>query len=187
MDGDPDVTSTPPAAAPTGGPTGPAPNDRLATFPGRLVRPVPSFVFTIPRGWVVDEAPHALAVVRTPEEVDGYWVNAVLTHDRVARAVDLKVAAASTWEKVAAEHPQATVAVERLARFGPNIVYLRGVDYPATDTTRALSQLQALFFAPVDGAGKTVDFFELVCSAPDELMERFSSPFLEVIGSFRFT
>lgn len=165
----------------------PAPNDRLAVFPGRMIRPIPGFVFTVPRGWVLDEAPDALTVVRTPKEVDGFWVNALLSHDRVARSVDFKVAAKTTWDRIKRASPEAKVEMERLVRFGTNIVYLRGVELPAPKSGRLLNQLQALFFAPVDEGGKTVDFFQFVCTAPEELMENFGSPFIEMIGSFRFT
>lgn len=176
------------SAEPTTSPAAePAPNDRLAVFPGRMIRPVPSFVFTVPRGWVLDEAPDALAVVRTPKEVDGFWVNALLSHDRVARAVDFKVAAKSTWNQIKRSSPDAEVEMERLVRFGTNIVYLRGVKLAAPKSGRALNQLQALFFAPVSEGGKTVDFFQFLCTAPEELMENFGSPFIEMIGSFRFT
>jgi len=167
--------------------TAPAPNDRLAVFPGRMIRPVPSFVFTVPRGWIIDEAPDSLAVVRTPKEVDGFWVNALLSHDRVARAVDFKVAAKTTWDRISKASPDATVEMERLVRFGANIVYLRGVELPAPKSGRLLNQLQAMFFAPVDEGGKTVDFFQFICTAPEDLMENFGSPFIEMIGSFRFT
>ena len=175
----PDATTTPPAD--------PAPNDRLAVFPGRMIRPIPGFVFTVPRGWVLDEAPDALVVARTPREVDGFWVNALLSHDRVARSVDFKVAAKNTWDRMVRTSPDAKIEMERLVRFGTNIVYLRGVEMSAPKSARKLNQLQAMFFAPVNEGGKTVDFFQFLCTAPEELMENFGSPFIEMIGSFRFS
>ena len=181
------MTDTTEAGDPNQQAAEPAPNDRLAVFPGRMIRPVPSFVFTVPRGWVIDEAPDSLAVVRTPKEVDGFWVNALLSHDRVARAVDFKVAAKTTWDRISKSSPDAKIEMERLVRFGTNVVYLRGVELPAPKSGRQLNQLQALFFAPADEGGKTVDFFQFVCTAPEELMENFGSPFIEMIGSFRFT
>ena len=181
------MTDTTEAGASTEQVSEPAPNDRLAVFPGRMIRPIPSFVFTVPRGWVIDEAPDALAVVRTPKEVDGFWVNGLLSTDRVARAVDFKVAAKTTWDRISKASPDAKIEMERLVRFGTNIVYLRGVELPAPKSGRLLNQLQALFFAPADEGGKTVDFFQFICTAPEELMENFGSPFIEMIGSFRFT
>jgi hypothetical protein len=159
---------------------------RLVVYPSAMIRPIPGFVFSVPQGWVLDEAPDALAVVRTPEEVDGFWVNAILSHDRVARAVDFKSAAQATWARLAQSSPDAKVADERLARFGTNVVYLRGVDLKAPKTGRDLSQLQALFFAPAEGEGKTVDFFQFISTAPAEHMDRFGPAFMEMIGSFRF-
>jgi hypothetical protein len=144
-------------------------------------------VFSVPRGWVLDEAPDALAVVRTPEEVDGFWVNAILSHDRVARSVDFEQAAKATWARLKQNSPDATTNLEKMARFGTNVVYLRGAELKAPKSGRDLAQLQALFFAPADDEGKTVDFFQIVATSPADLMERFAPAFLEIIGSFRFT
>lgn len=160
---------------------------RMVIHPGPLVKGIPGFVFTVPQGWVLDEAPDALAVVRTPEQVDGFWVNAILSHDRVPRSVDFKQAAATTWARIQASSPDATITMERMARFGTNILYLRGVELKAPQSGRDLAQLHALFFAPATDKGKTVDAFQLVATAPVELMNRFGPGFMEIIGSFRFT
>ena len=160
---------------------------RLAVHPSELIRPVPSFVFSVPRGGVVDEAPDALAVIRTPEEVDGFWPNAILSADRVARAVDFDAAAKVTFAKLKRTNPEATVGFERVARFGTNVVYLRGVELKAPKSGRDLAQLHALFFAPADDRGKTVDFFQIIATSPADALERFTPAFLEMIGSFRFT
>jgi hypothetical protein len=160
---------------------------RLAVYPGEMIRPIPSFVFSVPRGWLLDEAADAIAVVRTPEEVDGFWVNAIISHDRVPRAVDFEAAAKTTLARVKQSSPDANPTLEKMARFGTNVVYLRGVELKAPQSGRELGQLHALFFAPAEGEGKTVDFFQIVGTAPANLMERFAPAFLEIIGSFRFT
>jgi len=161
--------------------------DQIATFPSAMIRAVPSFLFSVPRGWILDEAPDALTVVRTPEEVNNFWVNALLSHDRVPRSLDFKQAAAATWARLQRSSPGATADMERLARFGTNVVYLRGVELDAPKTGRKLGQLHALFFAPAEDDGKTVDFFQWVCTCPSEDMDRFGPAFVELIGSFRFT
>lgn len=160
---------------------------RLAVYPGEMIRPIPSFVFSVPRGWLLDEAADAIAVVRTPEEVDGFWVNAMISHDRVPRAVDFEAAAKTTWARMKQSSPDANPTLEKMARFGTNVVYLRGVELKAPKSGRELGQLHALFFAPAEGEGKTVDFFQIVGTSPANLMERFAPAFLEIIGSFRFT
>ena len=63
----------------------------------------------------------------------------------------------------------------------------RGVELDAPKTGRKLGQLHALFFAPAEDEGKTVDFFQWVCTCPSEDMDRFGPAFVEMIGSFRFT
>ncbi len=165
-----------------------SPTSRIVAYPSSMIRPTPPFIFSVPLGWVLDEAPDALAVIRTPEEVDGFWVNAILSHDRVPRAVDFKQAAQITFAKLQRTAPDAKATMERLARFGANIVYLRGVEMAAPKTGRALGQLHALFFAPVDkdDTGKTVDFFQIIATAPADRMNAFGPSFVELISSFRF-
>jgi hypothetical protein len=167
----------------------PQPSDltaRLVAYPSDVIKPVPSFVFSVPKGWVVDEAPDALCVVRTPEQVDDFWVNVILSHDRVARAVDFKSAAQITWAKLQRDSSDAKTTFERLARFGTNVVYLRGAELTAPKTGRKLAQLHGLFFAPVTEGGKTVDFFQFVATSPLDVADRFGPAFVEIIGSFRF-
>jgi hypothetical protein len=170
--------------APT--PPKPTATSQIAAYPSRLIKPIPSFLFAVPRGFVVDEAPDALCVVRAPKEVDGFWINAILSHDRVPRSVDFKQAAQITFARMKRSSPDATATMERLARFGANVVYLRGVEMKAPKTGRGLAQVQALFFAPANDKGKTVDFFQFIATAPSELMPRFGKAFVEMISSFKF-
>lgn len=161
---------------------------RMVAYPGSVIRPIPGFLFSAPRGWVLDEAPDSLVVVRTPEQVDDFWVNAILSHDRVPRSVDLKAAAKITWARLKKQCPDAEPGFQRLARFGEQVMYLRGATMAAPGSSdRSLAQLSALFFAPTDERGKTVDFFQWVCTAPEEQMDRFGPSFMELIGSFRFS
>lgn len=159
---------------------------RAVVYPSSQVRPVPSFLFNAPEGWVVDEAPDALVVVRTPVEVDGFWINAILSHDRVAASVDLDTVAKATWARITNETPSATVNLERIARFGDNVVYLRGVQLDAPQSGRQLAQLHALFFAPREAGRKTADFFQFIVTAPADKMAELGPGFIETIASFRF-
>jgi hypothetical protein len=161
---------------------------RVVAYPSHMIRGIPPFVFAVPQGWVLDEAPDALAVVRSPQEVDGFWINAILSHDRVPRSVDFKQAAQFTFAKLKQGSPDANVTMEKLARFAANVVYLRGVELSAPKSGRKLGQLHALFFAPVDkdDKGKTVDFFQFIATSPAELMPKVGSEFVEMIASFKF-
>jgi hypothetical protein len=185
------ITTRPPAAAPR--PRAAAtdkPADltaRVAVYPSAIIKPIPPFIFSVPPGWVLDDAPDALVVARTSEQVDGFWVNAILSHDRVPRAVDFKQAAQATWSRLHQASPSAKVTMERLARFGSNVVYLRGAEMQAPKSGRLLAQLHALFFAPAPDEGKTVDFFQLIATSPQDRMEVFGPAFVELVGSFRFT
>lgn len=178
-------TLTPPAAPAPGKPA--ALTARVAVYPSALIKPIPSFIFSVPAGWVLDEAPDALVVARTAEQVDGFWVNAILSHDRVPRSVDFESAAQITWQRILETTPSARVTMERLARFGDNVVYLRGVEMEAPRSGRPLAQLHALFFAPAPDEGRTVDFFQIVATSPQDAMEQYGPAFVELVGSFRFT
>ena len=98
-----------------------------------------------------------------------------------------RITATAVAQARQASSPDAKVTMERLARFGTNVVYLRGVELAAPKSSRPLAQLQALFFAPAEDEGKTVDFFQFIATTPEPLMETFGPAFLEMIGSFRFT
>jgi hypothetical protein len=160
---------------------------RIAVYPSAEIKPVPSFIFSIPSGWVLDDAADSLVVARTTEQVGDFWINAILSHQRVPRSVDFKQAAQSTWARLQQTSPTAKVTMERLARFGTNVVYLRGVELEAPNNGRLLAQLHALFFGPANDEGKTVDLFQLVATCPKDLMEQYGPAFVEIVGSFRFT
>jgi hypothetical protein len=159
---------------------------RIAVHPSEMVPGIPRFVFSVPDGWVVDEAPSALCVVRQPNDDNGFWVNAIIRHDKVPRAVDFERAAKVTWAKLKRTTPNATEHGERLIRFGSNVVYTRGVELDGPDGRR-LAQMQALFFAPVSEGGKLVDFFQIIgtCQLDDSVTANMDA-FVEIIASFRF-
>lgn len=159
---------------------------RIAVHPSAMVPGIPRFVFSVPDGWVVDEAPSALCVVRQPTDDAGFWVNALIRHDKVPRAVDFERAAKVTWAKLKRSTPSATEHGERLLRFGSNVVYTRGVELDGPGG-RPLAQMQAMFFAPVSEGGKLVDFFQIVGTSPrDDSVPANMKAFVEIIASFRF-
>ena len=160
--------------------------NRIVAYPSRVLRPIPGFVFAAPEGWVLDEAPDALAVLRSAEEVDGFWPNAIISHDRVASSIDLETAAKASAARLEQATPGVTVQFERLARFGPNVVYLRGVELPAPQSGRKLAQIHGLFFAPAPEGAKTTDLFQFVATATPEAMAELGTKFVEMIASFRF-
>lgn len=161
--------------------------NRLVAQPGRMLTGVPPFVFAMPEGWVLDEAPGALAALRLPDQVDGFWVNALLTHDKVARSVDFESAAKVTWGKLQRSTTNLVERGERMLRFGNLPVYVRGCEFSAADSDRTLAQMQAMWFAPVTEGGKVVDFFQLVLTAPVATMPACSGSILEMLSTFRFT
>lgn len=160
---------------------------RLAVYPSDVIKPLPRFVFAVPRGWVIDEAPDAMAVIRTPEEVDGFWPNLVLTHDKVARTTDLEQAAKVTWAKLKQQCPDADIDMQKLVKFGGLPVYLRGCTMAAPQSRRKLAQLHALFLAPVKDKGRTMDLFQFTGTCPDDQTEKAAPVFMDAISSFRFT
>lgn len=168
-------------------PATPSVAERVITHPGRIIRGIPTFAFAMPQGWVIDESPGALFAMRLPAEQNGFWVNALLTHDKVARSVDFDQAAKVTWAKLQRSATNLTERGERLVRFGRQIMYVRGCEFTAKDGDRRLAQLHALWFAPVDEGGKVVDFFQLVLTCPVETMPEHSKTILAMLGTFRFT
>lgn len=161
-------------------------SSRIVQYPSAEVPGVPRFVFSLPGQWEIDEAPSALCVVRRPTDDDGFWVNAIIRHDKLPRAVDFERAAKVTWAKLKRTNPEATSNGERLMRCGDNVVYVRGVDLAAPDG-KPLAQMQAMFFAPVTEGGVVVDFFQIIgTSRRDNSVGDNMKAFAEIIASFRF-
>jgi hypothetical protein len=159
---------------------------RIAVHPSEMIPGIPRFVFSVPDGWVVDEAPGALCVVRQPNEDKGFWVNAIVRHDKVSRTVDFEQAAKITWAKLFRDNPSAVETGERLVRFGSNVAYTRGAELDGPDGRR-LAQMQSLFFAPVSEGGKLVDFFQIIGTCQiDSSIKANMDAFVEIIASFRF-
>ena len=159
---------------------------RVVVHPSAMLTGIPRFLFSVPDGWVLDDAPSALCVIRQPNADNGFWVNAVIRHDKLPRAIDFERAAKVTWAKLKKVSPDATEHGERLIRFGNNIVYTRGVELNDS-TGRPLAQMQALFFAPVTEGGKTVDFFQIIGTCGrDAAITANMDAFVEIISSFRF-
>lgn len=160
----------------------------VAVYPSQDLKPVPGFVFSVPNGWILDEAPNALTVVRPPEPLDDFWVNVLITADTVVRALDIEKAAKITWARLKKQQPSAEVTTERFARFRDRITYMRSVDIDREDGAK-LSQVQALFFAPVDkdDVGKTVHMFQIVGTCLASQLDRVGPAMVEIVASFRFT
>ena len=158
-----------------------------AEYPSAQIPGIPHFAFTVPQDWVIDSAPGTLCVVRQPvADDDGFWVNAIIRHDTVPRSFDFERVAKATWAKLKRSTPSAEDHGERIARFGDNVVYMRGVNLDGPKG-RPLAQVQAMFFAPVTGGGKLVDFFQIIGTTQrDETTQANMAAFVELISSFRF-
>lgn len=159
---------------------------RIAAHPGKLIPGIPSFVFSVPQGWVIDEAPNALCVVRLPAPVEGFWVNAMVNHDKVSRELDFETLAKTTWARLKRTSPEAELNGERLMRLSGVPGYVRGVNLQAADG-RPLAQVHAMVFAPVDGPGKVVDLFQIIGTClRDDSVKASMEAFTEIIRTFRF-
>jgi hypothetical protein len=158
----------------------------VAVHPSTMIPGIPSFLFDVPDGWITDEAPNALCVVRQPHDINGFWANVIVRHDKVPREVDFERAAKTTWRKLQQAVPSAVERGERLVRFGSNVVYVRGADLDGDDG-QPLAQIQAMFFAPVSEGGKIVDFFQIIgtCLRDDALQSNMEQ-ITAMIASFRF-
>ena len=63
------------------------------TYPGPLVRAIPTFAMDLPAGWQVSEYPGSLFAMRCAEPVDGGWGNVIVQHQRVLAETTLESAA----------------------------------------------------------------------------------------------
>lgn len=161
------------------------PTDVVAVYPSAALRPIPSFTVGVPRGWEIDEAPDALGVLRVPEPVDGFWVNLILTADRVDHRVKLAHAATVTLERLQAQSPDLKVVQDRVADFGGRTIAIRVIELTAPSSGRELTQVQGITVADRAEGAKTRDLFQLTGTCPREHTDRYGPVFVEVIASFR--
>lgn len=159
---------------------------QIVAHPSSMLPGIPPFVFALPSGWVLDEAPGALALIRLPEEVEGFLINGILSHDKVSRTVDFAEAAGFTWKRLQEGCPDAEVDAEKFVQMGGRTVFLRGSHMSAPKSGRAIAQLQAIWFAPTNGPGKVVDFFQCVFTCPAEHVDAVSPQALMFLASFKF-
>ena len=89
---------------------------------------IPSFLFDVPEGWIIDEGPSALCVVRRPQGVDGFWKNAIIRHDKVPREVDFERAAKTTWAKLKRTYPELRNRASAWCVSANVVAYVRGVE-----------------------------------------------------------
>ena len=159
---------------------------QIVAQPSAMLPGIPPFVFALPEGWVLDEAPGALAVIRMPDETDGFLINGILSHDKVSRKVDFKEAAGFTWQRLLEGCPDAEIYTEKFTQMGGRPVFLRALKVSAPKSGRAISQLQAIWFAPTNGPGKVVDFFQCVFTCPAEHVDAVAPHAFAFLASFKF-
>jgi len=57
----------------------------------------------------------------------------------------------------------------------------------AGDDGRAVSQLHAYFFAPLQGDNRVRELFQFVASAPTERQDNYGKAVVDALAGFRFT
>jgi hypothetical protein len=157
-----------------------------ALFPSPRVRAIPSFSFDYPEGWELEESTRALAAVHPPEPIDGFWVNVLVDHSRVEAAVDLEQAAVITCAHLLRLHPDLRVLTERMAHFdgGRRDTYLRIAE--TTDEGQPITQMHALFFAPLVPGARTRDLFQIIATIPNQAPDEIGLQVIDIVKSFRF-
>ena len=152
-------------------------------YPSAAAPGVPAFMLRAPAGWVIDEAPGAFTVLRAPQ-ADGPPLDAILRHERVAATVTLEDVAKATWARIQRETPGARQSFDRVAAFGPTVVYLRGISYAADGGT--IGELHALLLAPKVDGRKTTDLFQFTITGPADALRPHGEQFVSMVASFRF-
>jgi hypothetical protein len=163
------------------------PTDAVAVFPSAALRPVPSFTIGIPSGWRIDEAPDALGVLRVPEMIDGFWVNLLITTERVDHRAKLGHVASVALEQLKRQHPEVVVKADRVAEIDGRVMSIRVLELTAPDSGRELTIVQGLTAAPRAEGATTRDLFQLTGTCARADANRFGPVFVDTISSFRLT
>jgi len=163
----------------------PPPTATVVAYPSKLLPGIPAFVFAVPPGWALDEASGALAVIRPLAEVNGFWINAILSHAKVARSVGFREVSTTTWKRLLDRLPDATVITQKFIEINGQPMFLRSSEM-TSEAGRAISQLHAIFFGPAHGEGKVIDVFQIVCTVPRENADDYGATMFDFIRSFKF-
>jgi hypothetical protein len=158
---------------------------QAAVYPSAELPAIPAFAFAVPNGWTVEASPDALAVARTAEAVNGQWISALVTADRVPPQLKLADAAAISLSRIKERAKDVEVMTERSADFDGRATYVRGLSFTGSDGQK-VGQLHALFFAPAADGDKVRHLFQIIGTCPASTMDDHGPRFLEVIRSFRF-
>jgi hypothetical protein len=158
----------------------------FAVYPSDTLPGIPPFTFPVPDGWVVEPSLDALAVARIPVADDGFWASIIVTANRVPSGLKLRDAVETTYRQFLGRYPDAKLEGERLAAYDGRETYVRVVEISGDDG-RAVSQLHAYFFAPIQGDTRVRELFQFVASAPTEHQDDYGKVVVHALTGFRFT
>jgi hypothetical protein len=149
-------------------------------YPGPAFRPVPSFTFDIPPGWVVDEFPDALCILGTPADSAEPWSNVFIKYSRVLPTTALEDVAIESWEDLKNAFPDAEVEEEHVIGF-EQFAYVRESTLTLLD--ESVTRVDAYFFGPaVDNA--TVDLFHVIGTHPVQAGDERTLVYMKMLRSF---
>jgi len=157
-----------------------------AVYPSETLPGIPPFTFPVPDGWIVEPSLDALAVARIPVADDGFWASIIVTANRVPSGLKLREAVETTYRQFLRRYPDAKLQGERLAAYDQRETYVRVVEVTGDDG-RAVSQLHAYFFAPLQGDNRVRELFQFVASAPTEHQDKYGKAVVAALNGFRFT
>jgi hypothetical protein len=156
--------------------------NRLVVQPSDMLTAVPPFVFAVPNGWTLDEAPARWQWCAC-RRVDGFWVNAMLNARQGGAQRRLKVAAQITWAKLQRTTTDLTERGEKLMRFG--ICRCTSVA-PSSPAPRAGAWRSCRRCGSHQSPKAAWSTFQLVLTCPVEHMAACTPPIMEMLSTFRF-
>lgn len=156
------------------------------TYPGPLMRPVPTFSMDIPVDWVVTEFPNALFLISTLLEPDagGPWSNVIVRHERVLPSVSLESYSAWTWQSLVADFPDAVIKESVHIQFAClHLLRDAEVHWP-TDKDLA-ARIDSFVFGP-DTEHPTRDLFQFTWLNPSAAGDERKLIYVDMLRSIRF-
>ena len=156
---------------------------RTVRVPSGEVRGTPAFRCTVPAAWA--EAEVAGALVQMGPRAQPSVVVRVETM-RVPADTPLRDLSAASHRRLAQQHPDLAVIVQKAGRFGDRPVWLRGVTLTTGEPATRVAQLHAFFYAPSQPDRALSDVISVLGTCPEAEAAQYVPQFVAIVGSFEF-
>ncbi len=156
------------------------------TFPGPLIRPVPSFTMGVPQGWLVRDCPGAIFAMGTADDDDGPWSNVIVRHERVMAVATLEDVAAADLVRLENDYPGVEVLEASAVEFRNTVQYVRTSKLRMAGWDGLVNRNDSFLFGPPP-PGPVADVFHFIWMNDWEATGPWAEIYAAMMATLEFT